>query len=86
MACLPFALRALHLGSSGLRHGGLWFRALGSALGSALSTTLGIAFGIRALGFAFRSSGLPRFSGLWLCDRLGNVSDFDKLGRRGQDR
>ena len=37
-------------------------------------------------GFAFRSSGLPWFSGLWLCDRLGNTFTIDALGRRGRDR
>jgi hypothetical protein len=82
MASLSFALGALHFGPSGLRYAGLRFRALSVGLGVAL----GVAFAIRALGFAFRSSGLPWFSSLWFCDWLGNVIDFDELGRRGQDR
>jgi hypothetical protein len=58
---------------------------LRSFLGSLLTLTFGVAAGV-STGFAFHSSGLPRFSGLWFCDQLGNTLDFDELGRRGQDR
>ena len=71
-ACLPFALRALHLGLFGL---------CGRSV-----RLISLSLGVRAPGFAFCSSGLPRFRGLWFCEWLSNAFDFDGLGRRGQDR
>src|SRR4029077_15554793 len=99
LTAFPFALRALQLWLLGLCGRRLRFPALGYALGIvlrvvlgfvlgfvlAVTLTLGVASGVRT-GFAFRSSGLPRFSGLWFCDQLDNTLDFVELGRRGQDR
>ncbi len=76
---LSFSLRALHLRHFGFRSRGLRGLARTLDLGT-------LSLGIPVFGFAFRSSGLPRFSGLWLCDRLGNTFIFDELGRRGRDR
>ena len=63
-ACLCFALRAFHLRVFGLCGHRLRFFPL-------------VLLAPVTLGFAFRSSGLSRFSGLWLCNRRGNIFDFD---------